>query len=570
MKELAYGLVNRLSIFILLILVCIRLEPIKKIIAKKKVTNYDRLIFTAIFGLFGIMGTYFSIPFQGALVNTRILGIMAGGLLGGPIVGLGVGTIAGFHRWVIDIGGFTSVACGISAAFEGLFGGLAHSRFNASKNKWLFALGMGAFGEGFRKIMVLVFARPWDRAVLLVKNITVPMVVVNSIGLSLFIVFLTSYIKEEEKREAERASIILDIANQTLPYLRKGFNANTAYHTAKLIFSKTDFDAVVVTDKDRILCARGLFIAKGSLPSLTPELQRIIASQECRILNNMEGISMPQELEKIESAVVMPLNEGSDNVGAIILGNFSPYSITSLDIEIAQGLARLFSTQLELSRIEYQKKLIARSELRALQAQINPHFLFNALSSIGAMCRIDPETSRKLIIHLANYFRNTLKKADDFVSLQSEIENVKSYVAIEQARFSEKLRINYNIDINPGSYIPPFVLQPLVENAIIHGLLPRKTGGEINISVTEEKNKVVFVVEDNGVGIPKEKFPNVLKEDKGDSLGLRIVNSRLKYLYQSNYSLDIQSVPGKGTRVTLIIPKTPTEREVYYDKNSTG
>lgn len=570
MKELALGLLYRLSIFMLLVMACIRLGPIKRIISKRKATPYDRFIFTAIFGLFGIMGSYFSIPFQGALVNTRILGVMSGGLLGGPLVGMGVGLIAGFHRWAIDIGGFTSVACSVSAVFEGLMGGLAHRYFIRSKRKWLWAMGMGAAGEAFRKVMVLVFARPWDKAVLLVKNITLPMIVVNSIGLGLFFLLLTGLLEQEEKREAERAHLILDIANHTLPYLRKGFNRNTARLLAELIYSRTDYDAVIITDREQILYTRGMQTGNPSTMYLDNKLKNIIQERKCRIIDCLNGLDTGGEFRKIKSALVMPLKEGSEEVGSIILGNYLPNSITYADLETAQGLSRLFSTQLELSKIEYQKKLIARSELKALQAQINPHFLFNALSSIGALCRIDPETSRKLILHLANYFRNTLKRADQFIELKSEIENVKSYVEIEKARFSEKLDISYCIDVDTGYYVPPFILQPLVENAIIHGLLPKKAGGRVVISVAEKNNRIVFTVEDNGVGMPEEKLIKILEGEKDESLGLYILHNRLKYIYQDNYTINIDSSPGKGTRITIAIPKTPTEREVYHDKNTAG
>ncbi|HZH93407.1 MAG TPA: histidine kinase, partial [Tissierellaceae bacterium] len=193
--------------------------------------------------------------------------------------------------------------------------------------------------------------------------------------------------------------------------------------------------------------------------------------------------------------------------------------------------------------------------------QINPHFLFNAINTIVSYTRTQPDEARKLLVHLGDFFRSNLQEPTDKVPLKKEIEHIVSYVEIEKARHGDKLRINYEISPEAECEIPPLLLQPLVENAIKHGVLHRLDGGNVTISAIGSDKGTVIEVVDDGVGIPEDVL-NSLLSDCGprDCIGLKNVHDRLINLYGKDYGLNITSRENEGTRVRMVIP---TGREVY-------
>lgn len=231
--------------------------------------------------------------------------------------------------------------------------------------------------------------------------------------------------------------------------------------------------------------------------------------------------------------------------------------MSALDIEFAQGLGQIFSTQLELASLQQMTELAAKAELKALRAQINPHFLFNALNTIVSLCRTNPEEARGLIIELSDFFRRSLKTSRDFVTLKEELDHVDSYLTLEKARFGPRLTIVKNVDDEVlNSLIPTFTIQPLVENAVKHGLLAKEEGGTVCITARRSGGNIAIAIADDGAGIPRAILKQVLVSGfgKGAGVGLSNVNERLKNIYGPKHSLDIDSEEGQGTTVRLIIP----------------
>jgi len=193
-----------------------------------------------------------------------------------------------------------------------------------------------------------------------------------------------------------------------------------------------------------------------------------------------------------------------------------------------------------------------------LQAQIKPHFLFNVLNTIASLTETDPTMAGKLLIELGNFLRHSFdfNSANRLIAVEKEIDHVRSYLTIEKLRFQERLRVVFTLDQRAFQQkIPPFVLQPLVENAVRHGLLPKEDGGTITISLTQDSTNLTIVVEDNGVGIPPEKLPLLL--DPGcprSGVALKNIQHRLQNIDGSG--LKLYSVVGEGTRVTITIPRT--------------
>ncbi len=203
-------------------------------------------------------------------------------------------------------------------------------------------------------------------------------------------------------------------------------------------------------------------------------------------------------------------------------------------------------------RLEEQEKLLMAARLDALASQINPHFLFNALTSISSLIRSQPETARTLIVKLSGLLRRLLRSQDHFVTLDEELRAVDEYLAIEAIRFGPSLTIRK--DIAPDSLsvmVPSMILQPLVENSIKHGLSSKVGGGQVTIRSSRRDGHTVIEVIDNGLGIPGDRLPGAI----GDGIGLRNVNERLKVIYGANCQLALRSVPGQGTLARIEIPE---------------
>lgn len=534
-----------------------RLKAFRNLIAKRPVKLLDKLLLSLIFGLFGIVGTYFSIEFNGALINTRIIGVGTGGLLGGPLVGLMSGIVAGVHRGLINSGEFTSTACAISTVFEGLMAGYMGKIIQNKNRKWIYAALTGAIAESMRKISVLIFSKPFYMALDLVKDIWIPMVIINSVGMALLFMIIENIFKEQEKMRAYQANLTLKIADKALPFIKQGICSDTIGKVAKIIYDMTEFDAVSITDKERIIAHIGLNNETSTINNnISKSDFHTIRTGEALLINDCRKTECADFQSAHQSFIVLPLKENDEIIGSLKLYKKLPNSITAIDLELGTGLAKLFSTQLTLGKLEQNSKLLAAAELKALQAQINPHFLFNSLTVIASLCRIDPEKARNLIIHLSNYFRKNLNNNRDLVELDVELNHVKSYIEIEMARFEDKLRIIYDIEDNLDCLIPPLTLQPIVENAIKHGILPQKEGGTVKITGNKKGDEVDITISDDGVGIEDDKILRILKHDNkhDDSIGINNVNLRLKGIFGERYGLKIDSELGKGTSVHFKIP----------------
>jgi len=230
-------------------------------------------------------------------------------------------------------------------------------------------------------------------------------------------------------------------------------------------------------------------------------------------------------------------------------------------ISIVRDVTSKKQAEQALLETERQKKLRTEAEIKMLQAQINPHFLFNAITSIMHYIRTDPETASDLLVKLGDFFRKNIKPGGSSVPLSKELEHCEDYLSIERARFEERLRVTYDID--PAALecpVPPLILQPLVENALRHGIMPKEEGGEIVIGAYAEKDAVRIVVKDDGVGMEPADAAALLADSQGapvplgTGLALRNVNARLVAIHGVQHGLRIQSASGQGVTISFTIP----------------
>ncbi|QEK10974.1 sensor histidine kinase [Crassaminicella thermophila] len=555
MIELLKHLINNLGYVIVIAFFISRLNTFRQMVQKDKIRKIELFILAFIFGGIGIIGTYVGINVRGAIANTRNIGVMVGGILCGPFVGIIGGLLAGVHRILIDIGGITAFPCALATVMGGYLSGIIYKKSNI-KNRWFYGLLGGILVENLSMLFILLFSRPFDLALSIVKDIYVPMVLINGIGIAIVIMITENIFEAEEEIAAKQAKHALEIANKTLPYFRD-VNKNSLKRVCQIIKDSVKADAVSITDRKYILAHVGSgedhHTAGKSI--LTKATERVMRQGSIEILNTSEEIDCIDENCPLKSGIIVPLKENDQVIGTLKIYYNDENSITFRDISLAEGLSQLISTQLEISKLEKLREMANKSEIKALQAQINPHFLFNALNTIVSFMRLDIDKARELIIDLSTYLRYNIEKGDELVSLNKELEQVRAYIKIEQARYGDKLNIIYDIKDMIDIKIPSLTIQPLVENAIKHGILKNNNNGSIRITVKEKKGKekVKIIIEDNGVGIDEEVIEGIERgKTKEGSIGLLNVHNRLKLIY------------GKGLKIERLKNGTRISFEIYH------
>ena len=355
---------------------------------------------------------------------------------------------------------------------------------------------------------------------------------------------------------------ILEIANESLSYLRQGLNSTTAGAVCRIALAETEAAAVAITDRDTVLGFAGLGEDHHEVggPIITRATWESLEANERRILASREEIGCPREDCSLEAAIVVPLQIRDLAVGTLKFYYTTPALLNETQITLVEGLAKLLSTQLELSELERQTELACRMELKALQSQINPHFLFNTINTIAALIRTDPPRARELLREFATFYRRTLENSDELITLKRELEYTRRYLVFERARFGED-RIGIGEDIERGMtgvLVPAFILQPLVENAVQHGIRP-DAPLEIRIEGRTGVDCIEIIVSDDGRGILAEDLPRVLEPGFGRGLGIALknVDDRLKGHFGPGSGLAVASEPGRGTTVTITIAALP-------------
>ncbi len=223
-------------------------------------------------------------------------------------------------------------------------------------------------------------------------------------------------------------------------------------------------------------------------------------------------------------------------------------------------IAKPFETEELKSRVSTLVRLkksvnsIVTAELNFLQAQIKPHFLYNALSVIASLSVREPKRAKELLLNLSNYLRGSFnfENHSGLVTLSTELQTVEAYLAIEKARFKERLHVEYVVPKDISVSVPMLSLQPLVENAVQHGILKRVDGGTLRLSVAAEDEQVVITVEDDGVGMTPDKLDGLFSPGEDHGVGIQNINRRMQTMY--GYGLSIESAPDKGTKVIVRVP----------------
>ncbi|MCW2632261.1 MAG: signal transduction histidine kinase, LytS, partial [Pseudonocardia sp.] len=258
----------------------------------------------------------------------------------------------------------------------------------------------------------------------------------------------------------------------------------------------------------------------------------------------------------VKGIVVSPLECEGAVVGT--LGALTAATPGPVLLRATGEIARYISSQLELAELDESRRRLGQAEVRALRAQISPHFVYNALTTISNFIRTDPPRARELLIEFADFTRYSFRTAGEYTTLSDELTNIDRYLKLERARFGDRLNVQLQIAPEVLSVVLPFLaLQPLVENAVRHGLAGKPNGGTIVLSAVNAGAECVISVEDDGVGMD----PRRLKEDMADAhvtgahVGLGNVDDRMRSAFGEDFGLVVDTAPGAGTKITLRVPK---------------
>ena len=529
----------------------IKIDKANIIIKSKAKSKKDVIALSFFFSLLSISGTYIGLNFNGAILNTRNMGVVAGGLLGGPYVAALTGLVAGIHRAIVNLGRETAIPCAIATIIGGFLTAYV-SRFAKNKDRMFFAFLLAFVVENLSMALILLIQKDKVLAQSIVKNFYIPMVFMNSVGAAILILLVEDIIQKSELIAGNQAKLALEIANKTLPYFRNTENLN---EVCKIIANSLGARATVITDTKEIIAGFSTdksVINRSNIRSnntrevlKTGEVMLVIKDDEDEIIEDFFYIS-----PHIKSCIILPLKEKNDVSGTLKIFFDTAEKITEKNRYLMIGLSHLISTQMEISKVENLISLLKYSELKALQSQINPHFLFNVLNTMTSLIRTNPEKAREVTIDLSNYLRYNLDNNLKSVELIKELNQIDTYIKIEKARFGEKLNIIYDVEESLYNFqIPSLIIQPLVENSIKHGILKKRDNGFVKIIVKRIDKDIEVAIEDDGVGIEQAVIDNLDKKIE-ENIGLKNVHQRLKLLYGEG--LNITKLE-QGTRIKFKI-----------------
>lgn len=556
---LILALAERLGLIVAGAFLLLTLTPIHKLRLRRQRSWHTKFLQILFFGAAGILGTYGGNLVSQSVANLRAMAVITGGLFGGPVVGIASGLIAGGHRILIDIGGFSAVPCGLATMVEGSLAGLAAFYLKERSVDWRWAAGLAMGGEILHMGMVLGLSHSFADALELVHIIAIPMIVLNTLGAATFVQVINIVFRYRARQDSVQAQEILDIANATVSHLRAGLTSESAQATARIIHERVAVGAVAITDQVSVLAHIGAgddHHLPGH-PISTQATKAVIATGQPLFIRQREHIGCSHPACPFSAAIIVPLLKSGAVVGTLKLYGTRVKSLDVLLFELAKGLGNLFSTQLELENIQISERMLANAEIRRLQSQINPHFLFNSLNTITSFCRSSPEKARELLQDLSKYLRKSLDASKGFVPLSEELDQIRCYLAIEQARFGERIQARFDIEKGCESWpIPPLIIQPLVENSVRHGILPRDRGGEILLRIHREHGMLHVEVRDNGVGMQRPQTKeHAHSATYGGGIGLKNCFQRMEHIFGPAFIPRITSTPEHGTLVTVVLPQ---------------
>jgi two-component system LytT family sensor kinase len=347
----------------------------------------------------------------------------------------------------------------------------------------------------------------------------------------------------------------LHAASSAVPSLRSGLTAESAERAAPALRRLLGVPGVALADGDGILGADAPADLFDDVHAalLAPIVAEVLASSRPRVADGADlrcnrGADCP-----LRAGVAVPLVVDDEVAGVLVA--LAPSAGAGL-LRATSEVGRFASTQLELAELDRSRTRAAEAELQFLRAQISPHFVYNALTAIAAFVRSDPERARDLLLQFADFTRYSFRSRDQYATLAEELRAVDTYLELERARFGDRLSVTLRVAPEVLSVtLPSLVLQPIVENAVRHGLEHRPGPGAITIVAEDAGIDCVITIEDDGVGMEPAQLRRRLAGVATDGVGLRNVDERLRAVFGPERGVEVETGVGAGTRVTLRVPK---------------
>ncbi|MCL1139856.1 sensor histidine kinase [Shewanella pneumatophori] len=547
-------LTQQMSLYMVIVYLMSK-TPLFKVFTEAATRLPHKVYIYFIFSGFCIMATYFGEQTNDAIANTRAMGAVLGGLLGGPVTGFFVGLTGGLHRY--SMGGFTDLACAISTTLEGLSAGLfSYYLRRIGQQELIYSPLMVCIvtfaAEVMQMLIILSVAKPFEESWILVQQIALPMLLINSVGAALFMSIIRDQKAMYDKMSSVFSTQSLRIAERSVGILSTGFTQEASKQVAQIVIEETKVGAVAITDTEKLLafCGIGDNHHIAGTPISSKLTQDAIEQDKVMFadgVNTPYSCSISKECQ-LGSCLVIPLRSDAEVIGTIKLYEPKKKLFLNINRSLGEGLGRLLSNQILYGRFAAQQSLLTQAELKLLQAQVNPHFLFNALNTIAAIIRRDPNTARQLIQNLSQFLRINLKRTTGLVSLADELEHIDSYLTIEKARFIDKLTVNIEI---PESLLqcklPAFTLQPIIENAVKHGISNMLDAGVIVVKGEQlsDDSLLLSVTDNAGLYSPTTD---------SEGLGMNIVDKRIQNIFGPQYGVSIDCEPNIYTTISIHLP----------------
>jgi two-component system LytT family sensor kinase len=326
--------------------------------------------------------------------------------------------------------------------------------------------------------------------------------------------------------------------------LRAGLDAATAAKAAHHLRALVEADGLALITAGSVLALDGKGEHHGD--------QLIAAARKAMHArrSTVEVLSCDHLDCDLRGAVIAPVS-GAEAVLVAISNQAPAPGLVQATLETA----RWVSAQLALHELDSSRARLAQAELRALRAQISPHFIYNALGAIASFVRTDPDRARELILEFAEFTRYSFRSHGEFTTLAEELRSIDRYLTLERARFGERLRVKLQVAPEVLPVVLPFLcVQPLVENAVRHGLSRKPGVGMVSILARDAGAECHIIVEDDGVGMEPSVF-NDSSEKDGQHVGLSNVDDRLRAVFGDEFGLVVETAPGEGTKVSMRVPK---------------
>jgi len=351
--------------------------------------------------------------------------------------------------------------------------------------------------------------------------------------------------------EADRATFrTLHTASLASPALREGLTTRSAEKSVRHLRALLGVPAIALTDTTGLLAWDG---TGDHHAGQVPRLAKAALEHGGTHVADRRDVACTEPGCPIRHAIVSPLDVDDRIVGTLQV--FSGHASAGL-VRAADEVATWVSGQLELAELGASRTRLMEAEVRALRAQISPHFIYNSLGAIASFVRTDPDRARELLLEFADFTRYSFRRHGEFTTLAEELRSIERYLLLEQARFGDRLQVTLRIAPEVLGVVVPFLcIQPLVENAVRHGLGAAEAG-QITIVARDQDQEAIIEVEDNGAGEDPDVVRRALAGDADlDSVGLGNVDARLRTTFGDDYGLVVETAPGAGTKVIVRVPK---------------